>query len=858
MSDPQVLAREAFDSDESARDVSKRLSIGRDRLLRLWRDEFGVDAVRERGNRLRGAANRKADPARQHEALEAFTADRPMKEVAKRLGVHYVQVRNWWGEAFGEEAVKQRARRLQVTRTTENNRKRAGSPRNVSRVEVPCDLCGASLTRSAISIAKTARILCATCQGRIRGVDTPCPVCKTLCVGKRGLATHFRHAQDEAHIRWQAIQEEKRLGVEGVDHVVCLECGYRAQSLWRHLETEHGTTPKAYVQKWPGALWRTQASESLRKERSAEVRRGNGWSKGESKTVECPNCTQPVQVSLFAGSIHDLRCDECKAEDFLILWKGRKEPDDYVVCLECGYRAEFLLSHIRAVHGLEQYLETHPHALLTALKAGQREAPARKLVLTVEQLQPFMDQGKVIAAAAAKAFKCAQYQIRRNCRELGLETRSRLAWQKAVLDAASHALQAPYEPEWSDPRIISEDTGRLLYYDGYFPSKGVIVEAHGDQHFYYIEQWHRTHDEFERLQAIDKFKLQRAQELGYIVKVIRYNDPIHDPSFWKALFAGDQTLWVNKSSDEQGEVAEKVLQELRQVGFPDPEPSSKTLAEFTKLCNQRVYLDDERFIRPYSSRGTVVCASFFPNRYRAAYRNSVNVRDAWDDNAKLKSAIRVQLNAGHPTTPDRVLRALQMICRTPSVFRPAVAKYVCQSYCPPGGVVWDPCSGYGGRLFGALAAGVGLYVGSDIEPETVAGNQMLAKHLGKQSFCRIVEAKAEEYDPGLELDLVFTSPPYFNLEIYGDASKKNLQSKVEHWLIEFLHPLMRTAYRRLKVDGALVLNLPEKALDGAVLSDEAIKFAVHLGFSIEEPVYMPVRRLRSKALRREPLLVFRR
>ena len=34
------------------------------------------------------------------------------------------------------------------------------------------------------------------------------------------------------------------------DHVVCLECGFRAQTLRRHLRTAHGLEPAAYRTRW--------------------------------------------------------------------------------------------------------------------------------------------------------------------------------------------------------------------------------------------------------------------------------------------------------------------------------------------------------------------------------------------------------------------------------------------------------------------------------------------------------------------------------------------------------------------------------------------------------------------------------
>jgi hypothetical protein len=426
------------------------------------------------------------------------------------------------------------------------------------------------------------------------------------------------------------------------------------------------------------------------------------------------------------------------------------------------------------------------------------------------------------------------------------------------LDGAASSLRASYEPEWTDSRISNPASGRKFHFDGYFPAHNLIIEAHGEQHFYFIEQWHRTYEEFERLQDLDRFKMAKARELGYRVKIVRYSDPIHDPAFWKDLLGNKTTLWSNKTDETKVQDINTVLERLRRDGFPEITPSSKTLAEFTKLRHQEIGVNPEGFVRPYTLRGTTVCASFFPNRYRARYRGNACVREAWDDDDRLRAAIRVQLNAGHPTTGPRVLRALQMICRTPSVFRPGVAKFVCDTYGVPGGVVWDPCAGYGGRLFGAMASGMGVYLGTDVEPETVEGNRRLAEALELSDRCELKVARAETFDPGRPLDLVFTSPPYFDLEVYGEASAKAVaHASIGEWVDKFLVPVIRTAKERLRKEGFLVLNLPAKPLDGVILADEAVKIASLLGFSIENPVYIPVRRLKSKTVRADPLLIFR-
>jgi len=204
--------------------------------------------------------------------------------------------------------------------------------------------------------------------------------------------------------------------------------------------------------------------------------------------------------------------------------------------------------------------------------------------------------------------------------------------------------------------------------------------------------------------------------------------------------------------------------------------------------------------------------------------------------------------------PHRVLRAVTMNCRTPTVFRPTVARFIYERFCPSGGRTWDPCSGYGGRLLGAAAAGV-EYIGTDVEPETVEGNSRLAEALGYQAEIHLCPAENFEVP---DVDLVFTSPPYFNRELYSqreDQSWVKYGDSFESWVEGFLRPVVRSA----RLAKRLVLNVAD-IKDGkkiVPLVDTVIRIAAEEGFKQEVSLWMPLSRL-NRSTAREPILVFGR
>ena len=349
-----------------------------------------------------------------------------------------------------------------------------------------------------------------------------------------------------------------------------------------------------------------------------------------------------------------------------------------------------------------------------------------------------------------------------------------------------------------------------------------------------------------RLDEVGHVRQMGRPRKAYDLVAARATLSKYDPSEWSSLRPEVQNQWV-----------EEIIGVLRKSPFPSASIAPEVvLQQFQKVMDVKMVLEDG-FIRPWSTIGGVACSSFFPNRYRASYRGRKTAYELWHDDMSLGRAVRFQLQHGDPVPPHRVLRAVTMQSRTPTVFRPTVAKWVYETYCPRGGQVWDPCSGYGGRLMGAVAAGV-KYLGTDVEPETVDGNQRLAEVLRATSSCEVVLCPAEEFIPSVEVDLVFTSPPYFDLEHYSkskDQSYKQYKSYSE-WVDGFLRRMVRQAYRSLKIGGYLILNVADKKGHGGVpLVQTTVEVSESEGFTMVTRIEMPLPSLNRGAVS-EPVLVF--
>lgn len=101
-----------------------------------------------------------------------------------------------------------------------------------------------------------------------------------------------------------------------------------------------------------------------------------------------------------------------------------------------------------------------------------------------------------------------------------------------------------------------------------------------------------------------------------------------------------------------------------------------------------------------------------------------------------------------------------------SIFKPWIARTIYEKYLPDGGVLVDPCMGWGGRLLGTLDNDI-KYIGYDLNPNAVDANDNIAKFVGNrwihQPEILHGDSSKVRYPKS---DLVFTSPPYDDTEHY--------------------------------------------------------------------------------------------
>jgi DNA modification methylase len=142
------------------------------------------------------------------------------------------------------------------------------------------------------------------------------------------------------------------------------------------------------------------------------------------------------------------------------------------------------------------------------------------------------------------------------------------------------------------------------------------------------------------------------------------------------------------------------------------------------------------------------------------------------------------------------------------MFRPHLAKAIVSSY--PGETVLDPCAGWGGRMLGTVAAGK-KYIAFEPNLETYNKLIELAEFLDIKNQIEIYNVGSEHMNSYLtkKVDIILTSPPYFNLEIYSDgkAQSENQYSSYESWRDGWMETVITTAISNLNDSGVSCWNV---------------------------------------------------
>ena len=274
-------------------------------------------------------------------------------------------------------------------------------------------------------------------------------------------------------------------------------------------------------------------------------------------------------------------------------------------------------------------------------------------------------------------------------------------------------------------------------------------------------------------------------------------------------------------ADPQGTI-EKVYKIYRSIDLvPIVYYTHKGLVDAVRAFSKLNYNNvDNNKIGLGNNRGQTINRFLFPNMMTAEPkgRGSNSLRDRFLDERKLKRAIRICFEF---RTGERLLRPTQLRTALELVtgenvtnFKAQNAKAIAEHLCPVlWGNVYDYSCGYGGRLLGIGSSNF-KYKYSGVEPNTETVNYLnyLNDIIDEATGVRgtIIQSVSEQYQPE-DIDLAFSSPPYFNLEKYSNEETQCMvQFKTEdEWFEGYVAPTMENIKRGLNDDGIFATNIAD-------------------------------------------------
>jgi len=259
-------------------------------------------------------------------------------------------------------------------------------------------------------------------------------------------------------------------------------------------------------------------------------------------------------------------------------------------------------------------------------------------------------------------------------------------------------------------------------------------------------------------------------------------------------------------------------------------PHQYTRKQKRKIANQLFSTSSQKIIEEFEKLSSIGCdksrtfgkignnvVNYFTleERLETVGNKGVSFYDVWKNRGKISKQypyvkkVLAYYEKNYNTYPEIKVwkRIYDLYYGSITIFRPLQAMEVFCRFKPTS--VLDFTMGWGGRLVGACALDIEHYIGIDNNMNLKKPYEKMVKLLEPISKTKIQllfeDALKIDYSK-LKYDMVLTSPPYYNTEIYGNSAiiEKN------KWNTEFYAPLFFETYKYLQSGGHYCLNISKE------------------------------------------------
>jgi len=297
----------------------------------------------------------------------------------------------------------------------------------------------------------------------------------------------------------------------------------------------------------------------------------------------------------------------------------------------------------------------------------------------------------------------------------------------------------------------------------------------------------------------------------------------------------DQKLWAYLNDNHDKEYIKQLISNAIEENNLDLPYRFLTIddveSDFIKLCefDTSVLLKEGSFLSRYPYKYSFLnqyidqskignkASDFFQqeNRYLCDSINSPSPYRTWKNEKFRMTLLNCLWTLKFNEINNEVLRsAISLRKYISSQFKPSVAKYIYDRF--GGENVLDFSSGWGDRLLGFYTSTqTERYVGIDPNIKVIQKYYEQIDQYSKYGIVKptlFINQPAEQviFD-NEEFDLIFTSPPYFDIERYTHETNQSWMKykKFDDWMDSFLLKSISNFWPNLKSGGHLIINISD-------------------------------------------------
>lgn len=328
------------------------------------------------------------------------------------------------------------------------------------------------------------------------------------------------------------------------------------------------------------------------------------------------------------------------------------------------------------------------------------------------------------------------------------DIRAKAMRRTSNLEIRLHNMLENYHVEYETEYYVRKD-GHSHHFDVFLPKYRLLIDVDGIYYHAYIED----PDGMKSRDDYDDVRLYCIPEgFGYVV-LIESDFERELRRLQKILQDMDNGLFQYDS---------EIFKWCRSVGFPYYDYSDKYLKkQFDNLCK---YHFEE--YHPACEIGISLVQQFHRSIFDCHVGKAVSIREAWDDDALLKKVIANRLIYQNDVRPSKVLTGFNISKIAPkvSIFNPVLAKYLTQKYLSEFDSVFDPFSGFSGRLLGVAASGK-MYIGQDLNSKVTVESNQIINFLDLWDTCSV--STQDIFTSSGVYECLLTCPPYGSKEVYN-------------------------------------------------------------------------------------------